>query len=167
MAIAWIMCPYKRRVGDTKPTRYPAIKDFQAQIDADGGAWCETEVLGNFAIVKVRASDTLIATISSQPEFLYLLGDTPLDTLMSNLSAQERNVINTRLKTQGYPQAEIDAALGSNLNQWQQHTYRDLLNLSATRRLRARYDAPSDTIVCDGAAIAPPRSIAFVDTQVQ
>lgn len=159
MPIAWFLCP-RVRLRDVPAPRVRTtcvLNDHLARIEADGGAWDGAVVLGGFDLCKVRASDATIAFLSSQPDILYLLGDTPLDTQMA-LKQQEYNVVNTRLKTQGYSQAEIDAALGSSVSAWNTHTYRDLLNFISSRRLKPRYDSATDTVFWDGVEqpVTPP-----------
>jgi len=87
-----------------------------------------------------------------------------LDSLAS-LTATERNAAQSKLLALGYAQAEIDAALGSTLALWQTHTLRDLLQLLATRRLRPRYDAGTDSIIVDG-PVQPVRPVTDVDAVV-
>ena len=55
MPTAWYIIPYRRRPARRRPTRYVAIDDHTAQIRDYGGTWSEVEVLGDRAIVKVRA----------------------------------------------------------------------------------------------------------------
>lgn len=156
--IAWFICPYKRRPVP-RPIRYCAIDDFTAQIRADGGDWSASEVLGNSAVVKVRASqatlDLIAATFQRIP--LSRLADS-----LSTLTSAQRTAIRDRLLALGYPDAEIRAALGSNLAN---RTLGDVLRFAATRRLKPRYDALTDQIFVDGPQ-QPCRPIADVDTAV-
>ena len=64
MALAFFLCPYKR---DTllEKTRYCAMRDQDAAILADRGAWSESEVAGNQAVVKVRANPATLAVIGA------------------------------------------------------------------------------------------------------
>ena len=62
MALGWFVCPYVRRnPGETPAERYYIVDDLTATICADGGDWDETEILGDVALVKVRAS---VATLT-------------------------------------------------------------------------------------------------------
>jgi hypothetical protein len=65
----------------------------------------------------------------------------------------------------GYSLAEIAAVMPATGN-WSSITLGQVLRFAASRRLKPRYDAPSDTIVCDG-AIQECRSVASVDGAVQ
>ena len=69
MPVSWFICPYKRRLGGTFPIRYCAMDDYTTQIEADGGRWAESEVLGNHAIVKVSASAATLTTIAGTSGF--------------------------------------------------------------------------------------------------
>ncbi len=148
MAIAWFVCPYTRLLtgmGVRKPIRYCAMQDFHDAILADGGAWAETEVLGDRAIVKVKASAATLSLIASTPTFrripLALLDD-PLSTL----TAGQRTAIRNEILDAGYSLTEIDAALPD----FSAVTLRQVLQFLATRRCKPRYDALSDAIVLDG-----------------
>ena len=75
MALAWFICPYKRGPGPDV-IRYPAMDDFTSLIRGDGGDWAETEILGNAALVKVRASSGTLTTINGAAGFLKKAGGT-------------------------------------------------------------------------------------------
>lgn len=160
MPIAWFICTYKRSPG-RMPGRYCAMDDFTSTIYADGGAWSETEVLGNYALVKVRASDVTLQTIAADPGFLRI-PLAVLTTLLSNLTAQQRNAIRDRILAMGYTDAEITAALGNNLGQ---RTLGQVLRFAASRRRKPRYDAVQDQIMMDG-EIQACRLVDDVDAEV-
>lgn len=160
MPIGWFIAPYKRRIGAPRPTRYCAMDDFTAQISADGGAWTETEVLGDCAVVKVNAAAGTLSTIAGTSGFQRI----PLQRLddpLSSLTNAQRNAIRNRILAMGYTQAEINAALPNLANV----TLGQVLRFVCTRRLRPRYDQPTDTIICDG-QIDPVRPIEEVDAEV-
>lgn len=160
MPIGWFIAPYKRRTDATRPTRYCAMDDFTAQITSDGGAWTESEVLGDCAVVKVDASATTLQTIAGTSGFQRI----PLQRLddpLSSLTNAQRNAIRNRVIAMGYTQAEINAALPNLANV----TLGQVLRFIATRRLKPRYDSATDTIVLDG-EIQTPRSIDSVDAEV-
>jgi hypothetical protein len=167
MPLAWFVCPYKRRnPGAVPAARYCAIDDFTAQILADGGTWDETEILGDAALVKVRASDATLALIGgiagvfAIPARFFRLEDS-----FADLTNGERNQISSAILSLGYLQAELDAAMGTTLAQWRAKTLDDLLTLATTRRLQPRYDQPTDTIVCDG-PVQPVKSHRLVAATV-
>ena len=155
--MAWFICSYKLRP-DRPDRRYCAMDDFTAQITADGGAWTESEVLGGYAIVKVRA----LSTIASTAEFQRVPRDLLIDPL-SSLSTAQRRAIRDNLNAMGYTDAEISAALGNtNLNTV---TLGQVLRFAASRRLKPRWDDAQQQIVLDGAFQAC-RPIADVDAEV-
>jgi hypothetical protein len=162
MAIGWFICPYKRRLGERNPTRYCAMDDFTLVLRAEGGDWSETEVLGDAALVKVRASETTLAIIAGTAGFHRLLNKVLLSESLSDLTALQLNFVNTRLLALGYSQAEIDAASGGD---WRTKMLKDLLQMIAKRRLRPRYDADNDLIVLDGPE-QPVRPLKDVDEAV-
>lgn len=163
MAIAWYLCPYNarnwRRVNDA---RYCAMQDFDDLIKADGGAWAETEVLGNHAVVKVRASATTLTTINAAVGFTRLPKDRLGDPL-SDLTTQQKTAIRNKVLELGYTAQEITDRFGSDLGAY---TLRDVLRFVATRRLEARYDDVLQQVVLDGAVVTP-RSIESVDEGIQ
>jgi len=164
MALAWFICPYKRRnPGETPPERYCSMDDFTSVIVADGGGWAETEILGDAALVKVRAASATLTTINQTPGFLRIPKHTSLSDTLGDLTAGERNAILNELLSLGYPQSEIDAALPAN---WQTVTLGQVLRFAARRRLRPRYDQGTDTIVVDG-PVQPVRPVESVNEAVQ
>ena len=160
MAIAWFICPFKRRVGARMPTRYCAMDDFTVAINLDGGRWSETEVLGDRAIVKVNASAATLTLIANTATYRRI----PLAALndpLSSLTNAQRNAIRNEVLDAGYTVAEVNARFPNLAN----NTLGDVLRFMATRRLRPRYDSGTDTIVCDG-AIQQCRSVDEVNEEV-
>lgn len=164
MPLAWFIAPYKRRNPGALPAeRYCAVDDFTAQILADGGAWSETEVLGDCALVKVRASAATLTAINASAGMMRIPNHTDLNDTLGDLTAAQRNAILNKLLAMGYSQAEIDAALPAN---WQAVTLRQVLRFAARRRLKPRYDQPTDAVICDG-AVQPVRDVDEVAGVVQ
>lgn len=149
MAIGWYIVPYKRLTGASlpMPTRYCAMGDHTATIHAAGGAWSEVEVLGNQAIVKVRATPAVLTQLNGVAGFRRLPKDL-LDDSLASLSTGVKTAIRNELTSAGYTLAEVQARFGSDIGQY---TLRDVLNFFASRRLKPRYDAGTDTIILDGA----------------
>lgn len=163
MALAWFICPYKRKnPGVTPPVRYCAMDDFTTVIRADGGDWDETEILGNHAIVKVRAASTTLTTINAAAGFIRIPNHVDLSDTLGDLTAGQRNALHDKAIELGYSQAEIDAALPAN---WAAVTLRQVLNFLATRRLKPRYDSNTDAIILDGAE-QPVKSVDLVHDTV-
>lgn len=161
MAIAWYLCPYRRRPATDHPARYCAMDDYTPDIVADGGAWAESEVLGNHAIVKVRASVSTLATIAADTDFTRL-PVAQLDDQLSSLTTGVKAAIKNKVLALGYAEDEITARFGSDLGAY---TLGDLLRFVAKRRLKPRYDAKADAIICDGAEQSV-RTIDSVDRAV-
>jgi hypothetical protein len=157
MAIAWFIVPYKRAL-DVPMARYCAIDDQTPQIYAEGGAWTEAEVLGNRALVKVRASDATLATLAS------LYTRIPLARLsdpLSSLTPAQRSALRNRLLDLGYTDAEIRAAL-PDLNT---RTLHDFLAFAATRRRKPRWDAEAGEIILDG-PVQSCRPVLSVEAEI-
>lgn len=164
MALAWFIVPYKRRnPGQVPPERYCAMDDFTAQIRADGGDWDETEILGDAALVKVRAAAATLTTINAAPGFVRIPGHVELSDTLGDLTAGQRQAILDKLAALGYTSQEIQAALPAN---WAAVTLRQVLRFAARRRLKPRYDAGSDTIIVDGPE-QPVKDVDLVASRVQ
>lgn len=166
MTIGWYLVPNAlrpspRSVGNPYII-YCAADDYTQQITADGGDWSNTEVLGGYNIVKVRASD---ATLTMLAGLFQRIPVALLDNSLSSLTAAQKNQIHTTINNMGYSDADITAALG-NFNQIGQKTLRQLLNFIASKRQIARYSAVSDSILYDGAIVAPT-PVDVVDAAVQ
>lgn len=154
MAIAWYIVPYNREPGD-RPIRYCAMDDFTSQIVANGGAWSEIEILGNRAIVKVRAPQAVLDALAGVAGFRRL-PKSRLDDSLADLPSNVKQAIRNEILDAGYTLAEVQARFGDDLGQY---TLRDVLRFMATRRLRPRYDTETDQIILDG----PPQSCRPVD----
>lgn len=162
MAIGWFIADYKRRLGIDSPTRYCAMDDYTVLIRADGGIWHESEVLGNRAIVKVRAAPSTLTTIAADANIRRLPKDA-LNISLSDLTTPQKNAIRNELLDAGYTAQELTARFGADLGAF---TLGDVLRFMASRRLKPRYDKPTDTIILDG-AIQPVRPIDDIDARVQ
>ena len=157
MPIGFFIVPYVRRLPLVARKRYCQIDDHTDQIVASGGRWAEVEVLGNRAIVKVRASTAILTQLAT----LYKrLPKDRLDDPLSDLSIAARQKIKDELLDMGYTQDEI-----TNFGSVQSKTLRQVLGFMATRRLKARYHAASESIILDGEAQAC-RPIEYIDLRV-
>ena len=163
MPFAWFIAPYKRRnPGETPPMRYCAMDDFTESIRGDGGDWSETEILGDAALVKVRAASGTLTTIAAATNFVRIPAHTQLSDTLGDLTANQRNAILAKLEALGYSHAEVVAALPAD---WQAVTLGQVLRFAATRRLKPRYDEGTDTIHVDGDP-QPVRPVNDVDQAV-
>ena len=148
MALAWFICPYKRRnPGEVPPMRYCAMDDHTAAIRADGGDWSETEILGDHALVKVRAAEATLVTVNADTGFIRVPAHVALSDTLGDLTAGQRNALKNKALALGYTQQEIDAALPAN---WSAVTLGQVLRFLARRRLKPRYDEGTDSIIMDG-----------------
>lgn len=159
MAIGWYICPMVRRIGVARPERYCSMDDFTDQIVAEGGTWSESEILGNVALVKVRASAITLASLAGTFQRIPL---SRLDDPLGSLTAIQRQSLKTFVLNLGYTVQEVQDALGTDLSGV---TLGQLLRFMASRRLTPRYDSGTDTIVCDGDAVGC-RGIDHLDSSV-
>lgn len=167
MAYAWFICPYNTRTSPItgRIMRYCMMDDFTSQIVADNGWWSETEVLGNAALVKVRAGDALLNTIASTTGIVRVLDRWVLTETLSGLTQIQYNFMRNKLLDMGYTDGEIDSTMGSGRLAWQQKTFGDLLSMVAKKRLKPRYDPGSNTIIIDGPE-QPVKPVSVVDGEV-
>lgn len=168
MAIAWFICGYKQKAGGPfgRPFRYCAMDDFTQQIEADGGAWSESEVLGGYALVKVRASEGTLSVIGGTGGFQRVPNWINLNDTLGDLTTAQRNAILSKIQEMGYTLAEISAVLGGNLASWRTKTFGQLLRFIAQRRLKPRWDDVQEQIVLDG-ELQACRPVSDVDEVVQ
>ena len=161
MPVAWYIVRYKRdqREGTPHPARYCAIDDYTTQIYGYGGEWTETEVLGNRAIVKVRARKAILDALDA---VFKRLPKNRLDDSLVDLPTGVKQALRNELLDMGYTVGQILEHLPGNLGDY---TLRDLLRFATRRRLKPRYDAQTDTIHCDG-IVQACRPIESVDAEV-
>jgi hypothetical protein len=151
MPTAWFLTDYVRKDRGGRPGRVCRMNQFTPQIEADGGDWREVEVLGGYAIVKVRAAAATLTTIAGTAEFQRIpAAFTTLNTTLGSLTAAQRTAILNRILAMGYTTEEITAVIGGNLAGWRTKTLGQLLRFIASRRRKPRYDAIADAIVMDG-----------------
>ena len=147
MPIAWFIAPYKTKSTVSGLYRYCAMDDFTQQIIyADGGNWSESEILGNVAVVKVKAAQTTLDTISSTVNFVKL-PKVLLTESLSDLTPTQKTAILNKLTSLGYSVPEIKNALGDDIGS---KTLADLLRFAATRRLKPHFNADQTQILVDG-----------------
>jgi hypothetical protein len=137
------------------------MDDFTPTIHGEGGRWTESEVLGSYAVVKVRASQATLDAIAGTAGY-FRLPLAKLDLTLGQLTQQQRTNIRDRILAMGYSQTEINNALGSD---WQNVTLRQVLRFMATRRLKPRWDADAEEIKVDG-IIQSCRSIESVNKEI-
>lgn len=163
MPIGWYVVPYKiydRIPGAPRNMRYCAMDDYTSEIRADGGHWAESEVLGNQAIVKVRAS---VATLSMLDGQFERCPKDRLDDPLADLSTASKNRLKNLGRNMGYSTAEIRKELPNDLGSY---TLRDVLKLFSTKRKKPRYDPDLDAIILDGPD-QKCRPVESVDSEIK
>jgi hypothetical protein len=170
MIIAWYIVPYKRQyfvewqpgqfIPVAMPRRYAAIGDYTAEICGAGGSWAETEILGDRCLVKVRAPAEVLATLDAVYQ---RLPKQRLDDPLSDLSAAAKQKLKNAVLGMGYSVGELQAAFPGDLGDY---CLGDVLHFMASRRLKPRYDAQADEIVCDG-EVQGCRPVGDVDREVR
>lgn len=149
MPIGLFLAPYIRRTdtlfAQTHPVRMLIVNTLNDAINADGGSWREVEILGNQAIVKVRASSATLTAIGAL-NGVTVIPLTHLDDPLSSLTAGQRTSIRNVILNAGYTPTEVNNRFPNIANA----TIGDVLRFLATRRLKPRYDSGTDTIVLDG-----------------
>ena len=161
MAVGWFIAPYVRRPHPDRVIRYCVIDDLTAAIAASGGAWAEVEVLGQHAIVKVRASNAVLTQVAGLTG-VQRIPVARLDDQLSSLTNAQKNAIRNKVTALGYTLAELRERFPNDLGTY---TLRELLLFVARRRRKVRYDEASDTIVDDGAD-QPVTPISVADETV-
>ena len=129
------------------------MNDFTSQIRGGGkvvGMWSETEVIGNYAIVKVNATQAVLDTINAAPNFL-MIPATRLEDTLTSLTSAKKTQLQNKIVSLGYTLQEMRTALGNDLAAI---TLRQLLVFIASRRQLVRYDANTDQIISDGPILA-------------
>lgn len=159
MPIGWYIVPYKQRETDFS-MRYCVMDDYTQEIIYEyGGAWTETEILGDRAIVKVRTRQAILDVLDER--FTRI----PRDRLDDPLSDLRPNIIN-RLRDWaldcGYTLDEIHDAFPGGL---EDYTLRDYLHFLAQRRIKPRYEPATGEIVLDG-PIQECRPVESVDEEI-
>lgn len=163
MPVGWFLAPYKRGSSPIpgRVIRYCSVDDLTAAISADGGYWSETEVLGQAAVVKVRASTATLALVAALPG-VSRIPVARLDDPLSTLTAQQKTAIRNSVLALGYTMAELRDRFPNDLGTY---TLRQLLVFIASRRRKVRYDQATDAIIDDGPDVAV-RSVNDVDAAV-
>lgn len=152
MPVGIFLAPYERwqdGPDDTHIRRRPIHwrPEVKSLIRADGGADYADECLGNYCVVKVRASSTTLQQIGALPGVRRLPKDR-LDDSLASLTNTQKTTLRNWIEGLGYSRAEWQAALGNDLGAV---TLRQVLRFILTRRLVPRYDQATDAIVLDGA----------------
>ena len=111
MPVAYLIVPYRegryeRTGGALVATRALPVDDFSAQIEAEGGAWHESEFLGNRALVKVRSSADTLAELRAR---WFSFPEHALDTRLGDLPTSVRSALRDQVLDAGYDLEELRA----------------------------------------------------------
>jgi hypothetical protein len=161
MPVGWFLVPYKRRPDVFRVVRYVAIDDLTPAIIADGGVWSEVEVLGQHAIVKVRAASGTLQDVANLAG-VQRIPVARLDDSLSSLTNQQKTAIRNKVTSLGYSIAELQDRFPNDLGSY---TLRELLLFIASRRRKVRYDVQADAIIDDG-DVQPVRPLDDADSDV-
>lgn len=160
--IGWYIAPYKMFdpaiLGNPDRTRYCAMMDYSPQIKSDGGKWSETEVLGDRAVVKVRASQTTLTFLDGV--FTRMPKDDTED-LLSSVSIGGKASLKIEGLDMGYTNTEWEKEFPNNLGTYK---LKEVLHFYTKRRLKPRWDGSK--IVIDGIEQSC-KPIELVDIEVQ
>lgn len=162
--IGWYIVSYKIAEppysGAPRNMRYCAMDDYTSVIYGEGGQWTETEILGDRAIVKVRASSTTLTMLNGVYK---RLPKDRLDDSLSSLSTTAKQALKSEALDMGYTIEELQEKFPNDLGTY---TLREVLKFFATRRLKPRYDSNTDTIYIDG-IVQTCRLLDSVNAEVQ
>lgn len=161
MPIAWYIVPYKRDTSYTGPllaSRYCEIEEHRGSLDAVA----YVQILGNRAIVKLRAPAGVLTTLNG---LFKRLPKNALNDPLSDLSGAVKVALRDEALDQGYTLQEIQARFGNDLGAY---TLGDVLRFMAKRRRQPRFDVETDTIILDGEIVTiSPEAIDNVEAAVQ
>ena len=157
--VAYFLAPYKK-VPNKPRYRYCAMDDFTKEIIADGGSWDETEVLGNQAIVKVKASTTTLSNITNAEGF-YRFPLVESGSKLKTIDTETKNVLKDKLTSAGYTAGSVLSSVD-----FSTATFRDYLGFMASKRKEPRWDDDLQDFVMDGKEMKC-KSIDAVDNNVK
>lgn len=153
MPVGWYIVPFRKDeayAGPLLASQDLAIIDHEAAIIASGGAFAWVRILGQRAIVKVRASTAVLQTLNGVYK---RLPKNSFNDSLADLSGPVKAALRDEALDQGYTLAEIQARFGNDLGQY---TLAEVLRFMATRRRKPRYDEGTDTVIEDGDIVTIP-----------
>lgn len=160
MPTGWFAAPFV-----THPTRQRARRslfhEYEATVQADKGQWAETEILGNYALVKVQGSQGLLTFLRADSR-LVALPTLTLDDTLNTLPRVRFQALLEWLYGLGYTTRETQKAIGTDPARI---TFQHFLRFCTTRRLAPRWDETQQRIVLDGDP-QPCRSITDLNKTI-
>ena len=162
MPIGWYITPYKmfpQALGYPDRTRYCAMNDYtDLIINTDKGNWSETEVLGDRAVVKVKASASTLAVLDG---VFTRLPKNGLEDSLVTVATGDKTALKSEGLDMGYTDIEWDTDFPNDLGTYQ---LKDVLHFYTKRRLKPRWDGSK--IVIDGIEQSC-KPVELVDIEVQ
>ncbi len=139
---------------------------YQEQFETYGVVWHEVEILGNRAIVKIKASQDILESLDI--EYKRLPKD-KLNASLADLSQAAKDKIKNELIDMGYSLGEIKARFGNDV-EFANYTLKDVLKFMAQRRKKPRNITDSNGVIIDIAVDGDERpcakTIEILDSQV-
>lgn len=171
MATAWYISTY--RYGRTgkypfNDKRYIPLSDYPQLFNpALGEKWNGIECGYAYCVVKVLTSQASIDTISAiTSEFTFITQDMTLKDVIPGLNTNRMNTIKNVLVAMGYPLAEINAQLGSNIAQWRVLPIETLLHYAIGHRMEYMLDTVNQVITATGGWVSPTMTIEQLDLEI-
>ena len=159
MAIGWYIVPYVQHP-EILRRRYCQIDDYSPQIYAAGGHWMETEILGNRALVKLRAPVNIQNNAKNNYKKMPVEN---LDVPLTNLPTAQKQALRAELLDMGYTEEDVYARFGDDLSIY---TLREVFTFMAQKRKEERYDEETQTHYFDGPDVSC-KPIEEIDEGVQ
>lgn len=167
MAIGWFIIPYQVVFEDNNFVyRRVQICEDTAANPTIPIKWKGCEILGNRSIVKVKASDGVLDALTAKYQ---RLPKNILTASLSDLTAAAKTKIKDELLDMGYSFVEIKEKFGDNIN-LENYTLKDVLVFMARRCRKPRNVMNGNIIVdivTDGEVRPCPKTVEFLDTEVQ
>lgn len=165
MPVGWYIVPLRKDEAYTGPllaSQDLAIVDHEAAIIASGGAFAWVRILGQRAIVKVRASAGVLTTLNGVYK---RFPKNAFNDSLADLSNAVKIGLRDEALDQGYTMQEITDRFGTDLGQY---TLAQVMRFMASRKRMTRYDSGTGAIVEDGdIVIIEPDAIDKLEAAVQ
>ena len=154
--MAWYIAPYVRDDvrGHGQPSRFCTARDGVGGSDF----YASVEILGNYAICKVRANQATLDALAALPNVDRIPKNRLDDSLSDFTPAQKLRMRDIALGL-GYTLQEINARFPNDLGTY---TLGDVLKFLAKRWKRPRYNVGTDEILFDTPPSDPPSTVEWV-----
>jgi len=144
MTTTWFLCPYDV-VKDPNLMRVCSMHRYIPYIpNKDGNVWEEVEIRGNYTMVKVSATDSILTVIRADPDFTEILAKEPLTPETVNV-----------FKTLGYAPEELPTT-----------TVEDLLRAVCATRSVVTANVTADDVIIGAPQVNTVKSFDSIDVKV-